>query len=252
MSKSSGWGERFTLICAAVAATWAVIEIRDWLKRPEVKLVATVTYGPIPEAPDVAREHEIIQRLRSHDWLEPLKLPYESWIKVRSAMEKLIPESTTRFEGYIHINVNNDGTQAASDVRLTVPGATVLVVSAEGKPGQQIVDAPTLTIGTLPATDSVAVTAFFRGDPSWYTVDEIRLTHAAGVGTKVFKPPKGPDDSWRPWWIPALGFIVCVGFFAVAVWRDMLLNRGRREGVEAAMKAAPTSKEEPPTGNPSP
>src|SRR5205807_4363286 len=165
---------------AAVAATWTAIEIRDWLKRPEVKLVATVTYGPIPVSPDVAREREIIQKLRRASWLDPLKLPYEYWYKVRSAVEQIIPESTVRLEGYIHIIVNNDGTQAASDVRLTVPQAKVLLVTTEGKSDQQV-DGPTLIIGTLPATDSVDVTAFFVSDPAWYTVDQIRLTHAAGV-----------------------------------------------------------------------
>jgi hypothetical protein len=243
---------KLATVVATLTAASTLVLLWDRYHRPETRLVASIGYGPLVISPDRISDAEIIKKLRyPREVLEGAKLPYDAQARVIAELAKLIPETEPRRpEGYMRITVNNDGTQAATDVRLAIPHAMVSVVSSEGKPDKQL-DGPVLELGTLPATDSLDVVAFTGSEPNWLDYDKVRLTHASGVGKKVFKEPDQPRSVWSEWMPLILLVSVPIGFLlvgaTVSVWRESVLERGRAEGAAAERKKT-AEKAEPSEG----
>jgi hypothetical protein len=237
----SGWAKAVGGIAALVAAVWGGIQIDEWYNRPQVKLVASVTFGAVVITPEEDQAAAEASKLRNSDWVA--KVPLEASASIRDlAMTLAEITSPSISRGYIRLTVTNDGSQAANDVRLSVPDAVALQWLSAGAKKIQHSEGPTLALGNLPALESIEVTAFMEHEPTWYDVDKIRLTHASGLGKiqgKELDRPSHHAGLWALLWMLGSFLVPLLVLVPYGYWRDQLLARGRAEGAAAAARDRP-------------
>jgi hypothetical protein len=214
----------FWIVVAGVAAVILVIfVVRDHYLNsapgPGTQvLTANIEYGPVLLTPDMQSRIEALQKIRAIDWDEriatvtgwptrlnnmqprpgkPSLTPDQVELAgaiVRSTLQPLIPaEVTLPFDvsgGYYRVRVRNDGSQALSAVRLSIPGASSIEVRRENQKQFTTNIGSVLVLDDLHPQECVEVRAFAPTEPSsLFDEPRIALSHAAGVGKIKFAGP---------------------------------------------------------------
>jgi hypothetical protein len=235
-----GWLSKLKTIGLILAVPISLITIWDWVTKPSMGLSSVVTYGPFKYPPNL---RPILYRIDSLISDSVIRAALDSTQLLRTREERLfgvrdvvrdvrqrvasaIP-SHSRTEnfgprGYWDVQIENTGTQAVRDVRLSLPDAAYSCVYREAE-SPACSDVPPIRIGDLQPRELIRVTSWTSFEPSAYDGRKIRLTHEEGIGDVVVRGPAGPffrglEEFWGVFWrvflfaAGAIALVLLVGF----------------------------------------
>jgi hypothetical protein len=184
-----------------LAALLALIQVWTWLAKAfENDLTATVSYGAFTLPPGLAAEFEryhklgqrrvldsvVAQSLRTAHTLREQNLASRvldevSWFIEQNTSNE-IPWDFSHLRGYWSVKVVNEGSRAIASVTMFLPYAARLLIARAGEAPVENKCEEVVRLGTLQPREEVSLFVWTTIPPSTYDIDQIKLTHADGVG----------------------------------------------------------------------
>lgn len=186
------------------------IFIAPWF---EAGLEADVRYGITPPSPSLDAEFKAINESVSPESLRDLAglkrsdagtvAGDETAEAVERAVNNLgialrlkVPNSTpyhiSMIDGYWQIRIANQAKRQLEDVKISVPNAVVATISRNGVTDEIINTSGPVALGKLDPLERVSVVVWVSMAPSSYHENDVRLTHAGGLGALTFYGEAGP------------------------------------------------------------
>jgi hypothetical protein len=238
------------IVAVLITSLIGTLQIWDWFKKPDCKLVANVYGNEFSLPPSLAKEFErMAESVSKENLKKSLKIEGEkigSELTVEGLSRYLstvvpdeIPFRYINMEGYVKIIITNKGTKKASEVSLQLPKLGPpyyrLDMLANGKPAK-LNKHNWLELGEFQPKETKYIHAWtiYGSDSITYHTSDFTLTHNAGVGkVKVYKPigPLGQAvDYW--WFFILLGVVLILSqtfYFGVHVGE----RRGQGKEIDA-------------------
>lgn len=229
------WGGYVTAIAVTLVALTQLVDwIGGWFAEPSSNLVAEVTFGEFHVPPYITDELETLadpEVLKSTliDYLGE-ELPDELVSRLvghlsrdlqgRLQMSVLWPLHRETL-GYWSVDVRNDGTKAVEAVNIKLPYAIYASIKRESGDAEHRKTPELIPLGEIQPREEVQIIAWTRHTlsskfPSGYWGNQIRLTHASGIGTVTVGAELEVGRFWlwlADWWVP-VGFALLF----LAVW----------------------------------
>jgi hypothetical protein len=203
------------IVGGLLALVLSVLQLWGWVNRPTTEISAEVAFGHFYLPPTVGDEFEKL-RVR---WVDSLTRADSGATKSTTALalERIadpflfghpneLPFSITEITGYWVARVRNGGSQPVKGVRLILPGAkSAEIYPAVGPKTSGAVNS-VVELDSIYQGQSVLVVAWttlWGGEPSVLVAEDVRLTHATGVGSVTINAPVGAfgrfmDKNWVP------------------------------------------------------
>lgn len=232
-------------VFTALGVFYLSTQIWDRLNSPSDDLVAQVEFGPFYLPPllesqfesfgdlsdfnKLAQSIELEKLLADQDDKFTRSLAFdilrEISLLLLDKLPRSIPSEITQISGYWSVRVENAGPTSLSGVTITLPNTAYISLKREGSNTQNHESREVILIGDLRPREVVRLTAWSFYGPTMLATDDIKLTHAKGLGEVSIRAPAGAFGRWiEDYWGFLIIMIVAfspIGFLLIVAVTDV-------------------------------